>query len=172
MAKKSWTSIRNYLDHLTNLQPLPTEVETYWKKDPSIRACIFDIYGTLLISASGDIDQAVFNTRSLQAALQEGGLELNASDPKAEKDLMEEILEAFRYAINQEHDKLRQKGLSYPEVVIEDIWKSVFEGFHQQEKLFLKKNSDIRVFTFLFELMSNQVYPDRKSTRLNSSHYS
>ena len=42
-------------DFCRPLQPIPTGVEPVLKELPGIRAVVFDVYGTLLISGSGDV---------------------------------------------------------------------------------------------------------------------
>ena len=45
------------------LEPVPTGVSPVLRELPAIRAVMFDIYGTLLISASGDIDADASSNR-------------------------------------------------------------------------------------------------------------
>jgi putative hydrolase of the HAD superfamily len=159
MEKRSWQSIRNYLAHLEPLQPLPTKIEESWQHDPDIRACIFDIYGTLIISASGDIDQAEFHTSFLEEALQMAHIDIIPADPQLRQDALNQMITEFRQTISREHEKSRAAGNPYPEVVITQIWQQVLERFQQKGLLNIFPESDVTACTFLFELMSNKVYP-------------
>jgi putative hydrolase of the HAD superfamily len=79
---------------------------------PGIRAVIFDIYGTLFISAAGDIGTGGSYMRGNldSLALQFG-----------EACTGEEIKEYFRSMVVKTHEKLFAKT-PYPEIRVEEIW--------------------------------------------------
>jgi putative hydrolase of the HAD superfamily len=82
----------------------------------SIRAVCFDIYGTLIISGSGDISLSRQNDRSPACAdaLATAGFAPTSDDiPWA--DLLMEQIEAHR-------DRRKAEGIEYPEVRIEEVW--------------------------------------------------
>ena len=96
--------------HVTRLEPLDT-----------IRAVVFDIYGTLFLSGSGDIgpataidDEEAFHEASLSS-----GLEPDRMQRAGALTLREEI--------GREHEARRAQGVDYPEVVITEIWRRVLE---------------------------------------------
>ncbi len=80
-----------------------------------IRCVLFDVYGTMFISASGDIHTAEIIGRqaSLDAALNACGL---AIDIKAER---------ITHWIQQHHTKSKEEGIRYPEVDICALWQDV-----------------------------------------------
>ncbi len=41
--------------HCRPLQPIPTETPAQLRPLPGIRAALFDVYGTMLVSGSGDV---------------------------------------------------------------------------------------------------------------------
>ena len=67
------SNIKQWLDNLEELQPIPTGFCPNLKTDSPAKALIFDIYGTLIISSSGDIDQASMSVESMKQALYAGG---------------------------------------------------------------------------------------------------
>jgi len=102
------------------LQPIPTGYPVRMKQD-RCRAVIFDVYGTMLISAAGDVgtDSALGNNKALRLALADGGW-----DP----DLLPgdgNIVEILREQINMTHRLKRNQGVEFPEVDIQRIWRQV-----------------------------------------------
>jgi putative hydrolase of the HAD superfamily len=86
-----------------------------------LRAIVFDIYGTLFISGSGDISLAEGEDRSpaIAGALMAAGFEL--SEPQAAwSTLFMDCLEHFR------QQRLAQ-GIEYPEVRIEEVWDQLVD---------------------------------------------
>ncbi|MBC8199338.1 MAG: HAD hydrolase-like protein [Desulfobacterales bacterium] len=112
---------------------------------------MFDVYGTLFISGSGDIgiakkkspeayEQAYEETYELEQLLIEFKIR---KTPKA-------VLNDFFAGIEKKHDKLRKQGIDFPEVEIDRIWMSIL------------KNNDlvtVRKFAVRFEMIVNPVYP-------------
>ena len=69
--------IKFWLDNLEKLEPIPTEFCPNLRVDKPVKAIIFDIYGTLIISSSGDIDQASMTIDNMKEALKAGGFNSN-----------------------------------------------------------------------------------------------
>ena len=74
---------------------------------PRIKAVLFDLYGTLFISAAGEI--------SAGAAIDSGNAAPGAI-------LCDEMKEYFRIAVNRYHEKTKAAGIAWPEVKAEEIW--------------------------------------------------
>jgi putative hydrolase of the HAD superfamily len=103
--------------HSNPLEPIPTGDAVQVGLKPGIRAVVFDIYGTLFISGSGDISLAKNEDRSnsLTAALETAGFSVR--DPEAPwSEAFMSTLEAFR-------EERGRAGIRYPEVRIEEVWK-------------------------------------------------
>ena len=103
------------------LQPLPTGRPPRLPELPlASRTVIFDVYGTLLISASGDVGTTAEDSReALTAAL--AAVELSA-DAGA-------LLEALHAAITASHRKSREaEGIDYPEIDIRECWAEAFHA--------------------------------------------
>ena len=92
------------------LRPLPTDESPRGGPFAGIKAVVFDIYGTLIISGSGDISLASKGDRTpaLRAAV--GIEELTAT------------AEDLHVAIKAAQDVRRADGITYPEVEIREVW--------------------------------------------------
>lgn len=129
--------------HITPISPLPTSLHQSGKLKKKIKSILFDVYGTLFISGSGDISIAkreARQTEKLEKLLHKFGIN---KDPQT-------ILKGFFSTIENEHEILRKKGIDFPEVEIDQIWMRVLEN---------KDPDTIRVFAVEFELIVNPVYP-------------
>ena len=129
--------------YLIPLSPLPTLLTQSGKLDKKIKCILFDIYGTLFISGSGDIGFAkkVFQeTEQIEHLLEKFKIRRTAKT----------LLNNFFGTVERQHKKSRKKGIDYPEIEIDKIWMSVI-GDDNPEKT--------RAFALEFELIVNPVYP-------------
>jgi putative hydrolase of the HAD superfamily len=125
------------------LSPLPTSMNPGGRLAKPIQCVLFDIYGTLFISASGDISVAKKTSpeaRKLQRLVQKFNIR------KRPRDLIEEL---FR-AIETEHRRLLDDGIDYPEIQIDQIWKQILET---------DDLDSVRRFAIEYELIVNPVFP-------------
>jgi putative hydrolase of the HAD superfamily len=128
---------------LSPLSPLPTRLAKRGHCHPSIKAVLFDVYGTLLISASGGINQDGGNRiHSDQMTQLLDRYDIHVTPQKLKEDLMSAIL--------AEHDQIKAKGIAYPEVVIESIWESLL-GWRDTER--------IKQFVIEYEMIINPIWP-------------
>jgi putative hydrolase of the HAD superfamily len=110
---------------------------------PPVKCLLCDIYGTLFISASGDIgssgppDQ---KSAQLDRLLSRYGQSITA----------EKVLEGLHRAIRASHAESRGRGVDHPEVVIETLWEKVL-AFDDPQRL--------RTFAVEFEMIMNPVWP-------------
>lgn len=131
------------LKYATPLFPIPTSLKHSGKLKQKIRCVLFDIYGTLFISGSGDISVAKKESQQiekLETLLIKFGI---SKSPK-------KVLDGLFNTIEETHVSLRKKGIDFPEVVIEQIWMRVLEN---------DDFSTVRAFAIEFELIANPVYP-------------
>ena len=133
-------SVQKYIHHLT---PLPTSLEPGGALTEKIKCVLFDIYGTLFISGSGDISLADKKSPAIG--------EINQLLTKhAIRKSPQTLLNEFYRAIKTRHEELRNRGVDFPEVNIDRIWMKVLQ----------KDDTDIvRQFAVEFELIVNSVYP-------------
>lgn len=97
------------------LAPLPTEVAPELKKLNGIRAVMFDVYGTLLISGSGDISLTSGVARGAAAAEALQTVGLDGSDG-------ERVVATLLEVISKHH---AESPHEFPEVDILDVWRDV-----------------------------------------------
>ncbi|MDB4583134.1 HAD hydrolase-like protein [Draconibacterium sp.] len=149
------SDIKYWLDNLEKLQPVPTEFCPNLKVESPVKAVIFDIYGTLLISSSGDINQASMTTDSMQMALKAGGFKMDGFNNLVYSFLLEQL--PLKIQLNQEEIKL--KGNPYPDVNIFKVWLELFAEAEKEGLIKLTGHESIADVIIVFELLSNKVYP-------------
>ena len=99
------------------LEPIPTGVSPQLSPVVDIRAVLFDIYGTLIISGCGDIGTSieVQQANALEAALASLGIALRSPADAAIQTLQETIA--------NHHTQLRKTGITHPEINIIEVWQ-------------------------------------------------
>lgn len=113
------------IDHIRErsqpMEPLATGEEARLEPMPELRVVVFDIYGTLFISGSGDISLAKAEDRSpaIRAALETAGFEITDPGAPFAKGFLE-FVEKFR-------DERRAQAITYPEVRIPEVWDAFLE---------------------------------------------
>jgi len=135
------------------LQPRPTGTAPRLTPLPGIRAVLFDVYGTLFISASGDIGAAgeEEDERAFRTAAAEAGLALTWRDPPTRG------AERLVRAIQASHARSRQQGIAYPEVDIVDIWQEV--ALSGSDAGAPPSREALRVAAVEYECRTNPVWP-------------
>jgi putative hydrolase of the HAD superfamily len=133
-----------FKSNVAPLTPQPTNIQPGGTLNHKIECVLFDVYGTLLISASGDIGVAKKKesekTWKLEPLLRKFGI----SRPPAS------LLNDFFAAIENERQNLRQAGTDHPEIRIEEIWNQVLN---------IKKIDQAKAFAVEFEMIANPVFP-------------
>lgn len=95
---------------LANLKPLPAGEQPALARLSGIRAVVFDVYGTLIVSGVGDVGLSSPQDRGEVLARLTGG---EASG----------LGEHFVQVINRHHERARTAGVDYPEVDIREVWQ-------------------------------------------------
>lgn len=152
-------SIKHFFELLPPIYPVPTSIATSIPDvaDTSIKCVIFDIYGTMLISESGDIENSNLSMEAALTALNENGIALNgaSSDCVAEK-----ILRLYRQFIAEANSEMRLKGIDYPEIEIREIWKNIIDVLLRDGNIACGNISvDFSRLSALFEVLDNPVWP-------------
>ena len=106
----------------TPLDPLPTGTEPRVERLDGVRAVLFDVYGTLVISGSGDVgvNAAAGRSEAFVQSLQAAGLPADIDGDAG--------VAALRAAIDADHADAKARGVEYPEVDIRDIWADALES--------------------------------------------
>ena len=129
--------------YITPLYPISTPLERSGNLKEKIKCILFDIYGTLFISGSGDIGAA---KKELQKA---GKIEHLLQKYRINKT-PEAVLKDLFITIENKHKIMKKNGIDFPEVEIDRIWMGVLEN----------NNLDTaRNFAIEYELITNPVYP-------------
>lgn len=147
-------SILPYLLELEPLTPISTSVE------PSIstfesKMVVFDIYGTLIISASGDVDKAKYSSSMIKKALEGGKFHILLDTEEAYNDIYKD----FNDYLFGHLSATRRSGKPYPEVDVISVWQDALIAAEKKGKIIISEESDIKLFTFIFELNSNPIWP-------------
>jgi len=152
---------RNYIKHispylkaLTPLEAIATPAAKKIEKG-DFKAIIFDIYGTLLISASGDVDKAEYSSSMIRKALQGANFEIL----KDNKESFDAIYEIYNKCITSHLEMNSVDGRPYPEVDIIEVSKDALRLAKMMGIIKFKEDSDVMLFNFIFELQTNQVWP-------------
>jgi putative hydrolase of the HAD superfamily len=138
------------------MKPIPTDLEARLQPLAGVKAVMFDIYGTLFISGSGDISVArdLSNAQALKEALADSGYTGNLADA-AELGLrrFEQEIEAF-------HELRRKAGVNYPEVNVEQLWTTILNDLWNAELIVGDVHpSGIRKVALNYECRVNPVWP-------------
>jgi putative hydrolase of the HAD superfamily len=157
--QRNWKEyIINLLDSQEKMEPVLPEMEPRIYTDKSIKACLFDIYGTLLISSSGDINAFHIKTKNLKKAFDATGIQVNNSF-KDESAVLFLILDVFRKLIANYHEESKQNNIPYPEIEVREIWKEVLYIAKKNRYITVENNFDTTLLTLVFELVNNKVFP-------------
>lgn len=127
----------------SELRPIPTEFKTEVLVGIKPRVLLFDVYGTLFVSSSGDISITSKNIRTdkLKRLLKKYNIDESA----------EHLLKRFLDLIRDKHKKAKETlGIDYPEIVVEEIW---YELLDFEDQVLIKK------FALEYELLMNPVWP-------------
>ncbi len=138
---------------------VPTTTTKHLTPRPGIRAVIFDIYGTLLISGSGEVGSATDNYSdhkkplSFTHAFQSVGVKPSDSDEK----FNELCTKLYIDTIKARHAELLQAGVDHPEVDILEIWQSIWQRLDET------RESELNGYTLVklaleYELTANPTW--------------
>ncbi len=130
-------------DYISPMLPLPTSMMPGGRPRAKIRCVLFDIYGTLFISGSGDIGiakKASPQVQKLDRLLRQFNIHKKPLD----------LIRKFFQAIEDEHHRLRDTGIDYPEIEIDRIWQQILK---------IDDLAMVRRFAIQYELTVNPVYP-------------
>ncbi len=125
------------------LYPEKTDIKPSGSIKKPVKAILFDIYGTLIISGSGGInatENKVTNRHKIEALFKK--YSVNSS--------IDEVNALFVETVKKEHLKLKKNGHDYPEIIVEKIWMDL---------LGLDNLTTARKYAIEFEFITNPVYP-------------
>ncbi|MCF8309550.1 MAG: HAD family hydrolase [Bacteroidales bacterium] len=157
MANDLKEHMKRLLDEQSPLAPLATDFEEKTELNGShVKAFIFDVYGTLLVSSSGDIKESTFSELNLQKALIDADYIIHDDLPEGAFSFM---LEDFRFTILEHHKRAKNKDIPYPEINIKEVWEEVLNRAAEKLWITIKEESCLEKFIITFEVLSNKVFP-------------
>lgn len=138
------------------LEPQVTDLSPQLTQLAEIKAVIFDIYGTLLISGSGDVGTATAknNAEALTQSLVVSGFEGNLEQAG------QIGIELFQTEIQEWHKAGRAAGADVPEIEVTKVWRKIIHIMLNTETLRGSDELDtIRKLALEYECRVNPVYP-------------
>ena len=128
------------------LEPIPTGLDIKLERLSGMEAIMFDIYGTLFISGSGDVGHAAANP-TLESLVSAGSaIEVDFAEAG------DSVLESFYETIRESHRRSKAEGIEFPEVEILEIWRETLTDYQLAD-------SRICELAVEFESRSNPVWP-------------
>ena len=144
--------------HSRPLEPLPTGQKERIEEQRGLRAVLFDIYGTMFISASGEVGTADDGGRgdAFTAALTAVGITETCGGDRGVEQLNKTIL--------AHQDEARAEGVDYPEVDILAVWRDVLSklGLDECSKPGSAARGDavnVERLAVEYEVRTNPVWP-------------
>jgi len=145
-------------DNSTQMTPYTTEIDAHLNPVDGIKAVLFDVYGTMLISGTGDIgiSEEKNNLFPISKILESHNFKLiSHRDSIDEKFSL--LISQF---IREEHQKYKIKGIQYPEVDIVDIWNRILTLLITENYISGSIEKDnIQKAAIIYECMVNPVWP-------------
>jgi putative hydrolase of the HAD superfamily len=149
------SSIQRIRRHARPLNPIPTGQKSRLDILPDIRAILFDVYGTLFISASGDIGSTGEGARA-----QALGQTLKALGIPAEAETAKRAASGLVEAIVKAHQRLEAEGRAYPEVDIRDIFLEVLQDLWKRAWIPRRPDRELCELVALeYECRINPIWP-------------
>ena len=144
------------------LEPRPTSTPARLQPLAGIRAVLFDIYGTLLISGTGDIGM---HSESVPEACLLEALASAGFDPAPGGDSLAPAarrgVTLLVESIEEAHARRRAEGVEFPEVEIREIWRTVLARLAAEDLLDAAGGRDSRLerLAIEYECRVNPVWP-------------
>ena len=140
----------------TPMAPQPTGHSELLAPLEGIRCVLFDVYGTMLISGSGDVgagNASIDDDAAFREAVVAAGL--------ASANIVEGIsgVALIESAIRQSHARSAAAGVEFPEVDIPEIWREVVERISQGSGDERVTPEALRRVAVEYECRTNPVWP-------------
>lgn len=143
------------LAHSHPMEPIPTGQRARLDPLPGIRAVLWDVYGTLLVSGSGDVGTARETAQRWAMAGALAALGLPGDE------LADEVAGRYFSEIEASHARSRSAGVEYPELHVPEVWQGVLERLVLQGRLdrTTAEGVDPARLALEYELRANPCWP-------------
>ncbi len=123
--------------HAAAMEVQPTGVTPALRRLDGIRSVLFDVYGTLFISGSGDVGTIRVGSqpRAFPEALAAAGLRFDGDAAEGVR-MLEETITAH-------HHRSRDAGITFPEVDIREVWSDVLKQLSQAGRLHIPDGASV-----------------------------
>jgi len=138
------------------MRPIKSGVDANLRALKDIKAVLFDIYGTLLISAAGDINKTCAQSPAAPLFWLDA---LNLSPPADKRQAAMQIRHRYLSEIQAAHVVDREQGIAHPEVNVLKIWRQILDDADIHRIARLKNRWTLCDLATLFEIAHNPVYP-------------
>ena len=156
MEKNYLTSIRRLFNAQQKLLPLPTHISPRTAVDSNIKCVLFDIYGTLLISSSGDIDKLCLSASYILEAFSKCGIKIISPRPDKAAG---HIITKYKQTINNLQDHRNRNNTDNPEIDIREVWEILLQDLYHEKLISEPWVDEVKMLAIYFEILSNPVYP-------------
>ncbi len=149
--------ISDLLANYRHLIPNPTGVapELSRHDGPVPKVLLFDIYGTLLLSASGDIDKVKLDPAALAEAVAPFGLPF-----PPDEDFFLRLIKQYQSVVSETWYAQRTEDRPFPEIDILSVWERLLAEFAGElSPAQLPPPEQLRHVAMVFELCTNPVTP-------------
>ena len=140
--------------HSHRIDPLPTGETALLRKLHNIEAVLFDVYGTLFVSASGELgtSQDTSDADAFCQALADVGLSC--------RDDGTDGIRCLHDTIRALQERCRQSGVDSPEVDILEVWRATLGALTNRGLLTEPTDEvDVATLSLSYELRTNPVWP-------------
>jgi putative hydrolase of the HAD superfamily len=140
--------------HMQPLAPISTGATPRLSKLPGIRAVLFDLYGTLLVSGCGEVGTAVEQSAAdaVSDTFREIGMPADIDAQYA--------LETQKQVIHDIHARLREQGIDCPEVDIVDVWRETLSRLREGDAAVPPPDQvNLELLALTYESRTNPVWP-------------
>jgi putative hydrolase of the HAD superfamily len=140
------------------MRPLATEMECRLRPAPLVDVVLFDIYGTLLVSAAGDVQAGDDEARRDAFTIAAEAVGVSRSKPP--HDITETAVDTYLADVARAHREALRRGVTYPEVDVRQVWCNTFAALAAAGHLeAVPCCADLMRFIAIFESLSNPVWP-------------
>ena len=153
-VKKDLISRISGLSALLELQP--TGAMDKLQRLKNIKAVVFDVYGTMILSGSGDIGITAEGDRKAEA-VREAAKAVNLHNVAGMAEDAVKLLQKYTLEV---HEEATGKGIEKAEVVVPELWQDVFEGLEEPGCIVsLPDKNKLLKFCVEYECRVNPTWP-------------